>query len=439
MSDNKKTPELKEDTNSRMSIMDKENQLPDEQIIHNSRSTMWKASLSVAVCISIVVILIFSIKTSPVISSMLKEVPALSSFVQLIENDSTIANAIDHNLVQPVGATVESEGVQLTIEGIIADSRRMFIFYTVQDSNPNRDPNLYLSDFQLKNEQGENISGIYSWSNSGEQLYKGKRFDIVDIQLRENEQLPQKVTFQAKRSDVLLEVDFSIDHNLFAGMKEIIPVSQELTIDGQQIRIRNVIMTPLLIEVEVEYPEDNSKQINDFINLAIVDGQGNHWKSEGAQFSSDTERHIYFESGFFNYPEQLTLIADGIHANLKEQQIIANLQAEQLLQSPDERLSLEEVIETIDGYRLTFLLSGLDEVESSWSYSLLKDSFKDAEDTEFLLPDQVGARSSFRQESGGGESRFFYHMPAADYKQPVTFQVNHYPGYVLHPIEIKLK
>lgn len=49
--------------------------------------------------------------------------------------------------------------------------------------------------------------------------------------------------------------------------------------------------------------------------------------------------------------------------------------------------------------------------------------------------DSSGTRSSHM----GEESLQYYTIPKADYKQPLTFEVYQYPGYVLEPFQVKIK
>ena len=260
-------------------------------------------------------LLIFTgcIRVSPAFASYIKQLPGMEGFVALIRHDSGIMDAVDHELLQPIGATDEHDGLAVTVDGVIADESRMILFYTVKGTEQQLRS---LDRVDLRDDTGERLPVSYSYDHNPDKTSK-EYSDYVDMLFPAGTTLPKTMSVQFYSSQETnaerWEVTFPVDVSLTQGMKRSIPIGQTLSVDGQLIHIRKVILSPLRLQLDIEYDAGNSKEIFNFSQLELVDERGRSWKSDIA-LTKGNERSVYFESMYFTIPKQLMLKASGISA-----------------------------------------------------------------------------------------------------------------------------
>lgn len=389
-----------------------------------------------ATVVSIFLLLTTFVRVSPAFASMLRDIPGFSGFVELIEGDTTLWRAVNNEFLQPVNLSDSKNGYTLTVDGIIADEGRVVILFS--GVGPNVNKNTEIKDYKLKDENGDDlvaaISGFYAPDDEGDQV--AIMHDTLDIMMGDGNSVPKIIRFETLLEGQWLAVDIPVDHNKFKGMKEVIPVNSGFVVGGQQFTVTEAVITPLQVKVHLQTDQRNSKRSNSFIKLALVDEMGRRWESTGGQGTTDdAESVIIFQSTYFEKPEKLTLVADGLLLSEKGKKLVINTKTGETIETPDSRISLESDPTSRD---ITIKLSNLDEVESHYGYWILEHDakFQDAEGKTYQLQDNG---SSWRSSGTTSTGFLYYTLPIGDYKQPLTFDVYQYPGYVLEPVNVIIK
>lgn len=298
---------------------------------HKTRMRWVMSSISVAAFI-----LLFTgcIRVSPVFASFVKQIPGMENIVNIISQDKGLMMAIDHSILQKVGITDEHDGISVTVEGIISDESRMVIFYKIKGL---KDPEKGNYTIDLLDEHGTRLPVGYSYlasnSISDNQVYE----DVIDIFFPSDVSPPDKLNFVVKPKDKThsgeWKVTMQIDKNLTRGMKKIIDINQTLTIDGQKILIKQAIMYPTRLVLDVQFDTNNTKKVFGLSDLQLIDEQGRAWKTDTS--IGEETRSIHFESMYFSSPKKLTLQGSGLSGlDKKELDFSLDLQSQEINGGP---------------------------------------------------------------------------------------------------------
>jgi len=403
----------------------------------------WRTSMQLGgALVCIFILLTGFIRVSPAFASIMKEIPGFSRFVELIDYDSSLKSALDNEFMQHVGVSAESNGYKATVESIMADRQRLIILYTVE--GPGIDQNTDFVDYKLDNANGDPLeAGIRSsyYYQDPEDMKDGKLYDYLDVMLGSNQEMPEQIMFALKPGEEWLELPFSIDHEKFAHMKEQIDLNKTFEIAGQSFTINDILITPLQVTVHFESKTNHEIRANSFINMVLEDEQGRRYTSDGGFGTLDDglfERN--FQSGFFAKPKELTLRIEGLHLSEKGKTFVVNTDTMETLKSPLSNIRLVHAEEKEDHYEIKIEMQGLDNISSTVGYTFFehKGSFRDAAGNSYDILDRSGTQMEWRS---GEENvaNYYYNIPKADYVQPLTFDVDQYPGYVEESISIRIK
>jgi hypothetical protein len=423
------------------------------------RRRLWS---SVAVCM-LLLTCVFTIRISPVFASMVRDIPGMEAFVDLIRNDPDrgLGLALDNDLIQPIGAFDEHNGVRFTVEGIIADESRMVVFYAVENTTGKQA--LVLDNPNFPEVNIRSLQGSFSYGSPAE-LQDSNNSNVhrgtIDLQLVNGFSLPKEMTLQTKlrridekRSDnaaettekPLFTVRIPIDHTKFEGMKQEYALNQTIEVEGQRVTFVKATVHPLRIAVELKYDESNSKQIFSPGDIHLVDEKGAVWKS----YSSIGDV-IYFESNYFHQPKELYVEGEWFRALDKEKmEIVVDIGSTKvvkkqqeyfgtLVKAPDSKLKLKQIYNTGEHIKMTFTLS-VNHEQDNMGYSLLERKFKDAAGQEHQMADLKGATVMVSSRVGSGTQENYFYLDLKDYKQPLTFQISQYPDYIRQHYKIKIK
>ncbi|MBB6732527.1 DUF4179 domain-containing protein [Cohnella zeiphila] len=415
---------------------------------------------------------LFSIRISPAFASMLREIPGLEKFVDLIgSGDRGLLEAVDNDFVQPVGLSDEHDGRSLTVQGFIVDEMRMVIFYEI--SGDQDDGSLRIESPSLEDENGNDIKAMYSYGNYyGDQEKAVKehgRYVVrgtVDVWLQDGLNWPDEATLivHSGRADREGEtksmpeppnaavgdedptiavpddgvpeyrVRFPIDKTRFADMKREYPIARTLDVEGQKITFDRAVVTPLRIALYLDFAADNAMQVFDPGDIRIVDDKGNEWYSKGGWSPAD-QSILYFESNYFRQPKELYVEGSWFRAlDKSKMSIVVDTEKEQILKAPDDKLTLTAVNRTGSYTKLTFKLTGFSE-DDRMGYSLVQSQFTDASGKSY---DVAALPSGVTFEPGEHKQYSYFSLNNNGYKQPLTFQIINYPNYIREPYRVRI-
>ncbi|SDT11861.1 protein of unknown function [Paenibacillaceae bacterium GAS479] len=401
-----------------------------------------RLSLGIAAAlVGLMVLTAGAAKVSPAFAEALQRIPSFNIFLKLINEDTALISSIDQNLLQRIGQTVEKDGKRLTVEALIADERRLVIFYSTNMSG-GYDGGLR---FDLYDEHGKSLGGALTTDHvftDNAQLQSSGNEDYIDLLLDHGEKMPSKVRFLALQNGTTLEFDLVIDQNRFAGMTRKYEINQTIEIDGQKLHVVRARQSPLIMELIVRKDKANTKEIPGFVNLRLQDDSGRSWLS-GITFTGD-EMSLFFKNGYFQKPKRLTLLADGLFMFEKDQKVVVDLEKNIMLEASDDRLSLGTVdprfqTDGDDFSTFAITLTGLDEIDQlRRGINILSNDFTDANGTVHALAEVKGLFTSSVSIPSENKSSTYYPILRKKYPQPLTFTISDYPGYVLKPIELEL-
>jgi hypothetical protein len=415
---------------------------------------------------------IFTIKVSPVFASMIRDIPGLEKFVDLINNsyDKGIKLAVDNEFIQTVGISEEHEGMKFTVQGIIADESRMVVFYEIQ--LPNGNESVQLDRPSLSDTTGKPMQASVSFNYPEETKQDSKKTGIqrgtADFQLAQGYSLSDEVLLKVnlKRSEspnssnapkemiagaentpisgvvsiggTEFDVKIPIDRARFVGLHHEYVLGQSIQIEGQSITFAKAVVSPLRVSLYLNYDENNSKQIFGPGDIRLVDDKGTVWGNTSASLVKDHPVY-HFESPYFNSPKSLTIEGSWFRALDKNQtSILIDTEKGQLLQAPDGKLNLYSVTKSDNYTKLDFVLKGLDSTDKLM-YSLGDGEFIDAAGNRYKEPDLHEIIRGYVDGSKPGEQHSMYYIENQSYKQPLTLTLNDYPSYIRQPYKIRIK
>ena len=365
----------------------------------------------------------------------------------------------------------------------------MVLFYTLENRGDHRFVNI--ADIDVLSETGEHlVASIYHSSFANKDMNENKQLhEKITINFGDEAVIPENITIEVKLQEAkqswaefqvsvsdsqpspqtqereqqlasTWKVSFPIDKSEFANLKQIYEVDQTVSVEGQKIKFQSVTVYPTRIAVTVEYAPENTKRILGFDDLALVNEQGEEWAriTDGVIGSRLDEDHevLYFQSNYFTNPESLYLQGSSIRAidkNKTELQI--DLDKEELINPPDDIITLKSITKENDSLQLAFLLKGDPEKDADHAYAIFDHTFKDAEgnlysyrEAGFGLVESTTLLSGEQQDgtSTGLNSPERYtqetilHLPADQpYKNPLTFTILDYPSRINGEFEVKVK
>ncbi|MBP1903839.1 hypothetical protein J2Z32_000451 [Paenibacillus turicensis] len=395
---------------------------------HKIRMRWVMSSISVAVFV-----LIFTgyIRISPTFAGFVKQFPGMEGIVNIIIPDKGVMTAMNHALTQKVGITDEHDGISLTVEGIVTDKSRMVIFYKIKGLK-DAPKSSYSIDLLDENGKILPVGFIRSLPNS---VIEGQVFsDVLDAKFPSDIDPPDKLTVVLTPEDKTLSAQWKvttpIDKNLTKGMEKNININETLTLDGQNIHIKQATIYPTHLVLDVQFDPRNTKEIFGLSELQLIDEQGHIWRTNSP--SGEGTRSIHFESMYFSMPKKLTLKGSGFSGmDRSELDFRLNLNSKELIGAPN---GLKFVTSTVDGKDLILQLDILDDMKNSYipyftevkdsadhSYEVISSRMDHAESTDKNYP-----RMSYTIENG------------AALKDEIKIQLSSYPMKVHAPFSVEI-
>ncbi|MBW5447324.1 DUF4179 domain-containing protein [Cohnella sp. CFH 77786] len=414
---------------------------------------------------------ILSIRVSPVFAALVRDIPGMEKFVDLIRHtqDRGIQLALDNDFMQPVGVSDEHDGVKLTVQGIIVDDSRMVLFYDVE--LPDREERVVFNRAELTDVAGKSlpVTISYHYPQEADQDIReeGVQRGTADFNLVQGVTFPDEVVLNVKLRRIALPdpsappeqragsveipsaeartaegteytIPFKIDRARFAGLRSEYALNQTVDVEGQKVMFAKAVVTPLKVSLFLEYDSANPKQIFGPGDIRLVDDEGREWTNFLGNL--DKNHPVYhFESPYFKETKELYVEGSWFRALDKDKlEVKVDTEKRKVLQSPDDKLALHGVTSGRKYTKLDFSLSGVDEADTML-YSLFDQQFMDADGTRHKAADLREVTSGSAEGTGGREQHTLYYLDPKPYKQPLTFTVENYPQYIRQPYRIKVK
>ncbi|WP_315794936.1 DUF4179 domain-containing protein [Paenibacillus sp. BIC5C1] len=387
-----------------------------------SRLRWYMSSISAAA-----IILVFTgcIRVSPAFASFVEQLPGMEGIVSMIRQDKGLMMAIDQSLLQKVGVTDEHDGASMTVDSIITDESRMVIFYTMKGM---KDPEKGMYDIDLLDRDGKKLPVAFSYSSPQPASELGIYEDKIDVSFTESLP-PQELTVvfkeRGKESNNKWKVTFPVDRSLTKGMKKIIPVNQTMTVDGQRIHVKQAVLYPTRLVLDIEYDRNNTKKIFGIRDLQLVDEQGRAWRTDSSSISGSGSS-VFFESMYFSTPKKLTLQGSGLSAVDKDKLVISiDPSSGEIQGGPSSLKFLQSTVQS-KNLILEFSIADAQNATSGLSFTNIEDSKGNPFDI-----NEVGWSPSVF------EARVVIKNGAAA-KGNLTMEIDSYPDQIRAPFSIEI-
>ncbi|MBP3962900.1 DUF4179 domain-containing protein [Paenibacillus lignilyticus] len=386
----------------------------------------------------LLLIMVASVRFSPVVAAYVGDLPGLRSLVELINDDKGLELAIENDFMQPVGLSEEHDGIKVTVDGVLADESRVIVFYTLTNMDGRkRVVNLQKVDLATK----EQMSISHGSSDFSEEWVSKQ--GTVDFNFHNGAEVPDILRLElkvGKDEKAVAGLPFwqfaiPIDKAKFEGLKETYAINKTVTVEGQRITFGTMTVYPTRIGLEVAYDPANTKKLFYFDDIRIEDEHGETFGTINNGVSGSTidenRQILYFQSNYFRKPDRLYLRANSIRALDKNKlEIQVDPDQKKLLSSPDGHLTLIDVgTSKEDGQRiLVFKLTNDNPLDEHRQYNILDMRFKDASGKSF---------ESGMTGSSGDEFQYF--IKKAKYQSPLTLTIVDYPTRIEGDIKLRMK
>jgi hypothetical protein len=397
-------------------------------------------------------LLIFMIRISPVFAEYLGDVPILKYIVKLVHYDKGLKSAVENNFIQNIGISDEHENIKLTVDNIIIDQARMIVFYTIGNNSSYK--YLDLSTIKFTDMAGKDLEAAYSYSSYFDNDDQHTIQDNIKVSFVENSVIPDTIHFElelqhndrpdsmtAVKLPYLWQVDIPIDKSKFENLKEIYDINQTVEVENQKINFKKAVIYPTRIEIQGEFPEENSKKILRFDNLRILNEKGEALTTitNDVNASMPDENHVnlYCESSFFTLPQKLYLHGSSIRALDKDKlELVVDTEKKQLLKAPDSNIILNDITQTAEGTAISFLLNTDEVLDDKFSYFIFTSRLTDINGVEF-----VSTRASSSGASNPAyKQEIIVTIPKnSQYTDPLRLTIEDYPARIEEDFKVRIK
>jgi Family of unknown function (DUF5643)/Domain of unknown function (DUF4179) len=281
-----------------------------------------------------------SIKLSPAFASYVAVIPGMEKVIELIRGDKGLMLAIENDYFQEIGVSQEKNGLEVSIDGAIADENGLVLFYSIQTEKKQKE--VILEEVKLFEQNGQELNwssasmGTHHTSEEGETSYSGTIEYFFDSPLRHKElEIKLKVNSDQQTDDYKLS--FSLKEEI--KTKKTYKINKTVTMEGQKITLVKADIYPLRVALHVKMDPDNLKKLLNFDDIRLVDENGEVWnKINNGVFASrisENEAILYLQSNYFNNPERLYLEVNKIQAiDKSEAFVVVDTETKQLVKKP---------------------------------------------------------------------------------------------------------
>lgn len=340
---------------------------------------------------------------------------------------SDMEKAADHGLYQPINKAVEKDGYKVTVDGVLADNRTAFIFYSTENTVGNLpiDSAEYvpIQDLSIGSIIRGNViyeSADHKPVNKGPIMHSFVKFKVYDP--------TWKKTFffgswgeQPEKKENLKKIYFPVmvDRSKYANLERTIPINETTLFDDHKVTIKNIVLRPLSTTVNIETTDPSSDRYatdildarlylgenrkDEFQYCLIPDGSESTYRSSLGKASN---LQLAFDSIFYDNYNEATLKATGITETTRtKSKLVIDTTKSQILSGPPEvkQLDINSGEKSID-LKLQF------ENEKGSGLYYLNSNFIDKSGASYILKKMLGSLDDL-----------VFSIAPSDFVQPLTF------------------
>ena len=320
-----------------------------KKVLPLKQRTRYKRGIWSAVIAAILLLtLVTSIRVSPAFASAISSIPGMEKIVELIRYDKGIVSAIENDYFQPLQLSSEKDGVTFTVEGVIMDDDQMVVFYTLKGDYED----IGWEEFKLFDQNGRElpvgVSSYWVYGNEQKSSEKSSNITIYFYNKEQGNDFILKGTLGSELKPIEFEIPFTVEE--IVKPIEVFTVNETFIIEGQEITIRKVEISPLRVGVHFQTTPSNTKEVFSFSDLRLVNENQEAWTTivngEGSRGTKDEERVVYLQSNYFEKPKELFLKFNKIQTlNKDEAYVLVDLDKKIILEQPSDKRFKEVTIE----------------------------------------------------------------------------------------------
>lgn len=380
-------------------------------------------------------------------------------------DDPILKSALEKGEVEPLDVTVEGGGYTLQLYGAVRDSRKLSLLYEISGEDVR---STAISLGTLTDESGRKIGAQEARRDFfiDGSLYGYARFELDASAGAELESFKLEAPVYTRTLNpgydkgseqlTVLEAEVKVDPNGSGIFEENLAAGQTLTVAGQVLHVEQALITPQSAYIVLVPDDNNSKNISRLVgakltvtkDLETVESKGGLGVGVVETLQEDSSRFIFTfdRTPLPKNPDSVMLSIDGIEAlDREEQQLIVNTKTQEVLQSPDDQITVNvnpganetEVITfsyPINGSRY---VAGDDPPSTMFLWYV----FTDAEGNKHHLEMFSGSEGTAINQifPNSKSTTIDYRFKKEDYPQPLTFKITSYPKEIQEYRELKLK
>ncbi|MEC1178166.1 DUF4179 domain-containing protein [Metasolibacillus meyeri] len=369
-----------------------------------------------------------SIRLSPQMAEAAAKIPLLAPFVEMITYDKGLEDILANNYVEDIVVEIESNGKKFIITSVVADESGLLLAYRFENDEPMK-RQVDFTEVKLMQDGEALPTGVTMYFNNveNETIFENRMDFIFDEKLKLNGNDFELVVQLNDKSKTIFTLPFTLSKQVAHSKKYVL--NEQLLIDGQEIYVNSLQISPLRAEVNFTIPETNTKRILDF-DLRLVDETSEEWGTikNGASGYGSIRSGTYtsfMQSNYFREPKSLTLIVENVTALEKGRDYIeVDFSKKQVLHVPEELdLTLEIPSETS--------IYAIYPLATAAHNKSLVSALIDAHGQEWS---SIQSTSKV-DESKESESTYLFEKGFAN---PVKMYIEHYPLFLNGSAEVEL-
>lgn len=395
-----------------------------------------------------------------------KDWGALEVYRPLVGNNLTIRSALDAGMVQEMDVSSPVvKGVQLTVNGVIADRRGIILLYKLDNESGQK---MIHAGFEL-NAKKDSLTPLNSnsYSNldfSSESASKGDPGIHYESKLipwkSELKQLPDilygtltLVEFDAQAETdggmVKLNVALDLNENADYSKGSVLTEGKALTIKGQKITLENVYAGPTGIYMTQVKERTNSMRIFSLYMPSLWLGQGKRATAlteSGSYSLTNRGETVIYHTDNMRSEEPLIFRTEGMVAiPLDNDQLIIDIDKGQVIETPDKRITVTKVKTDKGEMAVDVLFPLLRTEDGVVRGAVLNQNYSDGDGSGHLLGFGVQIvkdptnNFEYIQENDSDLLKVRIHNLEPNLPQPLTFRFEYYPNLIREKIIAKLR
>lgn len=387
---------------------------------------------------------------------------ALEVFRPVAEDNMTVKSALDTGMVKQIDdSTIEVDGLEFTINGLIADRRGVIVLYTFQNNKNQKVQPLGLTTerdpVSLNNNSGSTSFSPYVRESD---VSPGESHIIEQIVWDKNlKELPEQLTITLSVIPVSVEksilnkdfrtielsiaIPMDVDKDYFEG--KVVDLNDNISISGQKINIDEVYIGPTGIYMRELYSEDNTMEIFSMVSPKLLIGDGDNQEelrlARGSFLNEGIQMRIYHNNNR-RLTDPIRLEVEGITALDKSKlELVIDTEQQKIIKANDQfSISVLENVKGEGYFMFSLLIPKKDGQISSQSGFSLDGNFTDAMGNDHRLEaSNVAYPTDYIEDAKGSTIISNFKVREEKLPQPLSFTINSYPNDILEHHSIRIR